>query len=591
MSTKLNKQLGTTDVVWDLEELYESMEDELVADDIDLCEQEAELLKEGFAGHLVDLEPAVFARTVRRLERIAENLGRLATYAYLNFATQIKDEKASAFLQQTREVASRINRQIIFFELEWANSDEKIADKIMAAEELTAYRHHLQKIRRYAAHLMSQIEETLLIEFEPVTAVAWTNLFTKILGHLQFGVDKRSEEEVLADLYNSKRQARQQAAKELTDGLKSQLHILTHIFNTLLANKMIDDRLRGYSSWVSSRNLANELTGDTVDSLIEATTSRYDIVQRYYLLKKELLGLEQLKDYDRYAPLPNLPDKPITWRECRQMVLKGFEEFSPEMARIGQLFFDNQWIHAPIMEGKQGGAFAHPAVTDAHPFVLVNYTGNLRDVSTVAHELGHGIHQYLARDRGYFNSDTPLVLAETASVFAEMLIFQGQLNLLEDEGARKAFICQKLESIFATVFRQISMNRFEEKIHNSRRDEGELSSEKLSQLWIDTQQAMFGDSVELTDDYRFWWSYIPHFLHTPGYVYSYAFGELLVLGLYNLYQLEGESFVPRYLHLLAQGGSGSPYELLSPFGIDLGDPDFWKGGLAVIDTMLKEIEE
>lgn len=244
----------------------------------------------------------------------------------------------------------------------------------------------------------------------------------------------------------------------------------------------------------------------------------------------------------------------------------------------------------PLLDGKRGGAFAHPAVPDANPYVLVNYTGNLRDVSTVAHELGHGIHQYLAREKGYFNSDTPLVLAETASVFAELLIFHKQLETIEDPAAKKAFTCQKLESIFATVFRQISMNRFEDMIHNSRREKGEVSTEELSELWMKSQKDMFADSVTLGDNYRIWWSYIPHFLHTPGYVYSYAFGELLVLSLYNRYLEEGATFIPKYLHLLQEGGSHSPYELLKPFAIDLNDPIFWQGGLQVIEKMLNEVE-
>jgi oligoendopeptidase F len=274
------------------------------------------------------------------------------------------------------------------------------------------------------------------------------------------------------------------------------------------------------------------------------------------------------------------------------MVLDGFRGFSPEMADIAELFFERNWIHAPLLEGKRGGAFAHPAVPDAHPYVLVNYTGNLRDVSTVAHELGHGVHQYLAKKQGYFNSDTTLVLAETASVFAELLIFHRQLEILKTPEQRRAFICQKLESVFATVFRQISMNRFEDLIHNSRREKGELSADALSDLWMESQQAMFGDSVNLGEQYRICWSYIPHFLHTPGYVYSYAFGELLVLALYRIYQAEGAtSFVPKYTRLLAQGGSQSPYELLKPFNIDLNDPGFWQGGLSVIEDMLVGVEK
>ncbi len=590
MSETLNKQLGTTNTTWNLADLYESMDDELIKDDIDLCQQEAALLKEGCSGRLNELSPSVFARTVRRIERIEVNLGRLATYAFLNFSTQVKKSSAGAFLQKIKEISSEISREIIFFDLEWGKMDPETAGKFLDNEEVSSFYHHLKKLRRYADHLLSQEEETLLIELAPVGKSSWTNLFEKLLGNMTFGETGRTEEEVLSDLYHRDRNTRKQAADELTEGLKNQMHILSHIFNTLLAEKMIEDRLRGFPSWISARNLDNELTNETVDELVLACTSRYDIVQRYYKLKKEILGLDELKDYDRYAPLPNLPSDLISWQECKKMVLEGFSLFSPQMSEIATLFFENNWIHAPILEGKRGGAFAHPAVPDAHPYILVNYTGKLRDVSTVAHELGHGIHQYLARDKGYFNSDTPLVLAETASVFAELLIFHKQLSRLDEPLQKRAFICQKLESIFATVFRQISMNRFEDLIHNSRRTKGELSQELLSDLWMNSQKAMFGESVHLTENYKVWWSYIPHFLHSPGYVYSYAFGELLVLSLYKLYLEEKESFVPKYLDLLSQGGSASPYELLLPFGVDLNDRDFWQGGLSVIDAMLLDLE-
>ncbi len=590
MSKELNKQLGTADVAWNLTDLYESRQDPQISDDLTFCEEEAILLKETFAGKLDTIEPAVFARTIRRLERISYNLGRVATFAFLDYATQVKDDKAGAFLQEITEAASRIGRETVFFELEWSKMDQTRADTLLASEETAHFHHFLANIRRYAKHMLSQAEETLLIELGPVGSSAWTSLFEKVLAHVKFGDEGRTEEEVLSDLYNTDRQVRKQAAQELTDGLQSQLHILTHIFNTLLADKMIGDRLRSYPTWLTSRNLSNELKEETVTALIGAVTSRYDIVQRYYRVKKSLLGLDELKDYDRYAPLVNLPENLVTWEECQEMVLKGFHDFSPEIAKIAAYFFDKSWIHAPIMEGKRSGAFAHPAVPDSHPYVLVNYTGNIRDVSTVAHELGHGVHQYLARERGHYNSETPLVLAETASVFAELLIFHSQLEALTDAAQRKAFICQKLESIFATVFRQVSMNRFEDMIHNGRREEGELSSDRLSEMWQKSQVDMFGDSVTLTDNYGIWWSYIPHFLHSPGYVYSYAFGELLVLALYSRYKKEGEGFVPKYIHLLSQGGSLSPYDLLTPFGIDLNDPEFWQGGLSIIDEMLQEVE-
>lgn len=590
MSKELNQKLKTEDIIWNLTDLYDSLEDELITDDIDLCHQEAALLQEDFSGRLAELDPSVFARTVKRLERIEVNLGRLATYAFLNFSTQVNNPAAGAFLQKTQEIASEISRQTVFFSLEWSKMEEDSAERLANSEEAADFKHYLEKLRRYADHLLSEDQETVLIEFSPVGKSSWNNLFEKLIGNLKFGTARRTEEEVLSDLYSADRKTRQQAAADLTEGLQGQLHILSHIFNTILADKMINDRLRQYPQWVSSRNLDNELTDSTVTTLIGACTDRYDIVGRYYEIKKDILGLDTLKDYDRYAPLPELPADQVDWQECREMVLSGFDEFSPRLAQIAAMFFDNNWIHAPVMEGKRGGAFAHPAVPDAHPYVLVNYTGNLRDVSTVAHELGHGVHQYLAKEKGYFNSDTPLVLAETASVFAELLIFHKQLEKIEDQEKKKAFICQKLESIFATVFRQISMNRFEDMIHNQRRSEGELSADMLSSLWIKSQKAMFGDSVELTDNYSIWWSYIPHFLHSPGYVYAYAFGELLVLSLYNLYLQEKESFVPKYIELLSQGGSKSPYELMTPFGIDLNDPLFWQGGIQVIEEMLKGIE-
>lgn len=590
MSSSLNKQLGTTDVLWNLDALYDSPEDELLQDDLDLCTQEAELVKELCSGKIAELEPSVFARVIRRIERIQINLGRMDTYAFLHFVTQVKNDAAGAFMQKCKEDASLVNRELVFFDLEWAQLDQESADKLLAAEETAPYRHFLNNIRKYKKHLLSESRESLLLEIAPVGKESWLTLFEKLMGHLEFGENKRSEEEVLSDLYDASREVRQKAAEELTEGLESQLHILTHIFNTILAGKMIDDRMRNYSSWVSSRNLSNELEDGTVEALVNSTTARYDIVQRYYGIKKELLGLDELQDYDRYAPLPSLPQELVSWQDCKTIVLDGFREFSPEMADIANLFFEQNWIHAPLLDGKRGGAFSHPAVPDANPYILVNYTGNLRDVSTVAHELGHGIHQYLAREKGYFNSDTPLVLAETASVFAELLIFHKQVASISEPAARKAFICQKLESIFATVFRQISMNRFEDMIHNSRRDKGEVATDELSALWMQSQRDMFGDSVTLNESYKIWWSYIPHFLHTPGYVYSYAFGELLVLALYNRYMEEGESFIPKYIHLLQEGGSHSPYELLQPFNIDLNDPVFWQGGLTVIENMLNEVE-
>jgi oligoendopeptidase F len=589
-STELNATLGTEKILWNLGDLYLSGDDKALADDVKWCTDESAAIKTAYYQKIVNLGAEELYKLVNRLEKLDTRLSKLATYTFLNFTTQLDNGPAGALDQKILELDSTCGTDIVFFELEWNTlPGEKVA-KLLAAPELKHYRHYLESLRRYHPHQLSEIEEKLLLAKDPVGRGSWTTLFDKVLSTHRFGEEKRTEEEVLTDLYNADRAIRKKAADDMTVGLQENNHILTHIFNTLAADKMITDRLRNHTNWVSSMNLHNELSDETVETLVTAVTSRYDIVNRYYTIKKDLLELDQLEDYDRYAPLPSLPGKKISWDNCKETVLKSFSSFSPQMANIAGDFFEKNWIHAPIESGKRGGAFAHPCVPEVHPYVLVNYTGNLRDVSTVAHELGHGIHQVLAAGKGHFNSDTPLPLAETASVFAEMLVFNSQLELLDDPKERRAFICQKLESIFATVFRQTAMNQFEKLMHEGRSKEGELSSEQLGTYWLNTQQEMFGNSVNLRQEYSLWWSYIPHFLSTPGYVYSYAFGELLVLALYGIYKKEGKSFVDKYLNLLASGGSLSPYELMKPFGIDLNSSTFWENGLEVIDQLLAQIE-
>ncbi|MBM9520016.1 M3 family oligoendopeptidase [Desulforhopalus vacuolatus] len=586
----VEKSIGCEKTFWNLTDLYAAPDAPAVSTDMEWCRKEAEVIHKEHSQQVAKLDAASLASLVRRLEQLDCRILKLETYAFLNHCTQLDNAGAGALEQKVREMAATCGTQTIFFALEWNKLEKAYCDTLLADPALTSYRHYLTAQRRYQTHLLSEVEEKLLLEKSPVGRESWISLFDKVLSGLKFGEKGRLEEEVLTDLYSPDREVRESAAKEMTEGLQANLHILTHIFNTLAADKMISDRLRRYGNWISSMNLHNDLHDSTVDVLVETVTSRYDLVERYYNLKRDTLKLPQLEDYDRYAPLPSLPSRKISWQECQKMVLRSFSEFSPEMAEIAGQFFEKQWIHAPGMRGKQGGAFAHPCVPEVHPYVLVNYNGTLNDVSTVAHELGHGVHQVLAAQAGFYNSDTPLPLAETASVFAELLVFNSQLALLENPAEQHAFICQKLESIFATVFRQTAMNRFENAMHNGRRKKGELSSEQLSAYWLETQQAMFGNSVHLRKDYGIWWSYIPHFLSTPGYVYSYAFGELLVLALYGIYQKEGESFVAKYLQLLASGGSQSPYDLMKPFGIDLNSADFWKQGLRVIEEMLERIE-
>ncbi len=586
----LNETLGTTKIQWNLKDLYSGTDDPYILSDIEWCETEAVRIKESHYGKIAELSAEALLTLVKELENLDCTLSKLGTFSFLNFTTQMDNADAGALDQRVHELFSKCGTETVFFELEWNQVDPARALSLLDNPTLSHYRHYLEALRRYRPHQLTEPEEKLLLEKEAVGRNSWTTLFDKVLSNLKFGPKNRTEEEVLTDLYDADREVRKTAAAEMTAGLRDNNHILTHIFNTLAADKMITDRLRRHSSWVSSMNLHNELQDKTVDTLIESVTSRYDLVSRYYHVKQRLLGVERLEDFDRYAPLPSLPTKQIDWQSCRETVLSSFATFSPKMAEIAEMFFTRNWIHAPVGKGKRGGAFAHPCVPEVHPYVLVNYTGSLRDVSTVAHELGHGVHQVLASSQGHFNSDTPLPLAETASVFAELLVFNSQLDLLEDEQERRAFICQKLESIFATVFRQTAMNRFEQLMHEGRRQHGELSSEKLSEYWLTTQRAMFGDSVNLSDDYAVWWSYIPHFLSTPGYVYSYAFGELLVLALYGIYQQEGAAFVEKYLELLSSGGSRSPYEILKPFNIDLDSPTFWLTGLKVIEEMLTKVE-
>ena len=583
------KDLHISDVIWDLGPLYAGAGDPKINEDMESCKALALELKGKYAGRIAELPSGRLLDAVKGMEGLAATLGRLESFAQLDFATHVNDPSAGAFLQKVNEFSSLVSRQVIFFDLEWANIPDERAQCLLNDPVLADYRHYLESARRYKPHLLSENEERLLVDISPVGRSSWIKLFDKVLAFQRFGEKGRTQEEVLSDLYSPDRAVRKGAAGELTDGLKGQNHVLTHVFNTSLADKMIEDRLRRYPDWISSMNLANEVDSATVNALIDAVTSRYGLVGRYYGMKRSLLGLDTLYDFDRYAPVPELPPGTIDWLVCRDMVLGAFSRFSVKMEETARDFFDKGWIHAPIMQGKTGGAFAHPTVPEVHPYVLVNYSGNLRDVETVAHELGHGVHQVMAGALGYFNSHTPLILAETASVFGEMLVFKDVIKGLSSPQERLGFACAKLESVFATVFRQIAMNRFEDEIHNMRRKEGELSPEDFSAIWLKTQREMFGDSVVLTDDYGFWWSYIGHFIHAPGYVYAYAFGELLVLSLYALYEDGFPDFVNLYLGLLASGGSKNPYELVEPFKVDLRDPGFWNKGLDVIEEMIDEI--
>ena len=414
--------------------------------------------------------------------------------------------------------------------------DDAQAEAILADPQLENCRYYLEAERRNKPYYLSEAEEQIVIEKQVTGSAAWTRFFTQLTSAFRFDWmgDEVNMTFILNKLRDADRDAREMAWRKLTDKLEEKSLELTFIFNTLALDKANSDRRRGYASWISSRNLSNKASDEVVEALVSTVTGNYDLVARHYRLKQALLGYDELYDYDRYAPL-NLKESEefYLWEQARDIVLEAFENFSPRMKTAAQHFFDKNWIHAPVLPNKRGGAFASPTVASANPYVFLNYLGDARDVTTLAHELGHGIHMYLSgRDSGLFALYTPLTTAEMASTFAEMLVFQDLMAAEDDQEVKLSMLTEKIEDSFATVFRQISMNRFEDKMHSARRSEGELTAERFNELWLETQRDMFGDSVTITDEYGSWWSYVPHFLHTPGYVYAYSFGELLVLALY-----------------------------------------------------------
>ncbi len=577
-------------ILWDLSDLYSNPADPQIAADSEWLKRRISDFS-SYRGKVAELGPEQLLEAVRMLEEIYERAEKLLAYAYLEFSTRTLDAGASAFFQSMKEFSSQIRRDTLFFRLEWTKIEDGPAEALTKSAALSKYAHYLASLRRYRPHLLSEPEERILAEKSPAGSSAWEALFDKMLGRLRFGEKEKSQSEVLAGLYSADREERKGAAAELSDGLQTLLLPLTHIFNTVLLDKSIDDRLREYPHWLSSRNLDNEIGDATVSALVSAVCSRYDLVERYYFLKKKLLGYDELFDYDRYAPVWAQTGAGISWEEAREIVLTSFEDFSFEAAKIARLFFEKQWIHASLLPGKRSGAYSHPLIPSAHPYVFLNFTGSRRDVMTLAHELGHAVHQYLARKQGLFNCNTPLTTAESASVFAETLVFRSLLKRTDSKEERLGLICSRIEDTFATVFRQVAMHRFEERVHNARRTRGELDQEFIGSAWMQTQAAMFGNSVRLLDHYKTWWSYIPHFVHSPGYVYAYAFGQLMTAALYEQYLREGPDFVPAYLEFLESGGKAEPCELLRPLGVDPTDGGFWERGLKIVEGLIDEAEE
>ena len=584
-----------TDVAWDLEPLVDGDGPEGVDRQLDEATARAQALAETHAGKLADVTPEAFAAAVSELAAIHELIGRAGSYAHLRFATDTADPANGALLQRVQEKATAIETTLLFFELEWAALEDARAEELMAADGLDTARHFLATARRYRPHLLSEPEEKILAEKSVTGGSAWSRLFEEVTSAIEVQLPDADEkvalDVALANLLSSDRELRAATQQAVTEALEPGLRVRGFIFNTLLHDKAVDDRLRSFPSWIASRNLANEATDESVEALVETVRGSYDVPQRWYALKARLLGLDRLADYDRSASVAAQDEDPVAWDDARDIVLGSFGDFSPVMGDWARRFFDERWIDAPVRPAKRGGAFCAYTVPSVHPYVLLNYTSRRRDVLTLAHELGHGLHAALAIPRGVLEQHTPLTVCETASVFGETLVFRRLLDETTDPEARLALLAENIEGSIATVYRQTAMNRFEHLAHTARREEGELSLERIGDLWAASQEELLGDAVEVTDNYRSWWSYVPHFIGTPGYVYAYAYGQLLALSVYGRYLEEGEDFVPRYLDMLSAGGSRSPEELAAIAGLDLADPGFWASGVELVRRQLEAAEE
>ncbi|HEX5223884.1 MAG TPA: M3 family oligoendopeptidase, partial [Solirubrobacteraceae bacterium] len=557
----------------------------------------ARRLAEQHAGRVAELDAEGLREVMGELAEIGELVGRAGYYAMLRFSTDTAEPQNGALLQLVQEQETAIQTTLTFFELEWAALTDERAEELLAGDGLDFCRHHLRNVRRYRDHLLSEPEEKILTEKALTGASAWTRLFEELTSAIEVA-DVTAEDGggtvaldvALSQLMSPDPETRKATAAAVTSALAAGLRTRAFLFNTLLADKATDDRLRSYTHWLAARNLANEASDESVAALIEAVRDRYEIPRRWYRLKAQLLGVDRLSDYDRMAPVTE-DEVQFTYAEAREIVLDCYSAFSPELGNLVKRFFDDRRIDAPIRPAKRGGAFCAAAVPTEFPYVLLNYTSRRRDVLTLAHELGHGVHFALAARQGIFHQHTPLTVAETASVFGETIVFGRLLDGDTEPASRLALLAENLEDTIATVFRQVAMNRFESLVHGDRRERGELSVDRFGELWFESQEELFGDSVEVTEGYRSWWSYIPHFIGSPGYVYAYAYGQLLALSVYERYQQAGEEIVPSYLELLASGGSRSPAELGRIVGVDIEDPGFWASGLDLVERQLTQAEE
>ena len=579
---------GAEDVAWDLSDLFAATDDPRIDEVVAEADADAAAFRERYHGKVAELDAVALAEAVSEHERIEASVVRALTYAHLFFATNMADPVRGALVARLGERAAALETQLLFFGLEWAAAPDDVAERVLADPALDHWRHHLRSLRKFRPYLLSEPEERVVTEKTVSGVSAWSRLYEEQLGALRVALDGEdvSLETAMSRLYDPERAIRRTAAEAITDALGHGLRTRTFVFNTILLDKSIDDRMRGYPTWITARNLANETTDEAVDALVEAATSRYDVARRYYRLKARLLGLERLDHFDRFAPVSSDTQR-TSWDEARRVVVGAYAGFSDEAGTIVSRFFDDNWIDGPVRPDKRTGAFCATTVPGVHPYVLMNYTGDRRSILTLAHELGHALHGSMAQPLGLFNASTPLTTAETASVFGEALTFELLLANEDDPRRRLDLLTGRIEDAIATTFRQIAMNRFEHAVHTERREQGEVSSERIGELWLEAQTTLFGDSVSV-EGYTPWWSYIPHFTGTPGYVYAYAYGYLFSLAIYRRYVTEGDSMVGPYLDLLRAGGSRPPEELARIVGLDLTDPAIWASG---IDALSEELDE
>src|SRR3984957_10592588 len=582
--------LGTE---WDLSPLVDGDEASGVQRQLAEALTRSDAFAATYNGKLAELDALGLAEAMHELAAINELVGKAGSFASLRFATDSDDPTRGALLQLVQERATELETKLLFFELQWAALGDEQVETLLADPALGFCAHYLRSARRYRPHLLSEPEERFFAEKSLASSGSWARLFGELMAAVRVTVDGEPVvlDVALSKLMDRDRDTRRPVAESLSEALEPGLRTRAFIYNTLVYDKSVDDRLRSYPHWLASRNLANEASDESVMALIEAVRGRFDIPQRWYRLKARLLGLDRLADYDRNAPLET-KENVYSFGEAREFVLDTYNSLSPDAGNVVRRFFDERWIDAPTRPHKRGGAFCSYTVPSVHPYVLLNYTASRRDVLVMAHELGHGLHAALAQPRGVFHQSTPLTTAETASVFGEALTFGRLLDAAgDDDEARLGLLAEGMGGSIATVFPQMAMNRFEHLVHTGRRSEGELSVDRINAIWTESQAEMFGDSVQMLDGYRMWWSYVPHFINTPGYVYAYAYGQLLALSVYSQYLSQGPSFAPAYLEMLATGGSRSPEELGRIVGIDLADPGFWDSGIDLIEQQLRDAED